>query len=114
MVAVRNLNRAASAIEIRLSVIDAQVVEDHRAEILRGELALDGVFAQGIGRADNLSHPFSAAGNKDRHRARPVIPAPFSVASVAARCTAKLATDDDQDILIQAALVDVSIKAVTA
>lgn len=45
VVAVGNVNGAAGLVVEGLAVVDAQVVEDHRAEVLRSEFALDRVLA---------------------------------------------------------------------
>ncbi len=64
---------SALVIEEGFGVIDAEVGVDGCPEVVGGEGAFDGVFAESVGGADDLTGSHAAAGHDEGHALGPVV-----------------------------------------
>src|SRR5262249_56430961 len=86
---------------------DAHVVVDRRGEVAGGDGAVLDVPAVGLGGADDLAVAEPAAGHRQRHHHRPVVPAVGAPLSTHHRGPAELAHGQDQGAVEEPALVEV-------
>ena len=91
--------------------VDAQVVVERGEDFLEVDRAVLGLGAQAIGRADDLAGAHAAAGQQGAGDVGPVVAAGVLVDLGRA---AEFAPDDDRDVLVQAAVVQVLDQAPTA
>ena len=71
----QDLHGATLKIMQLVTVVDADMAIDRGPQIVRRERLFRRVFTLRVGRSDDLTCPHTAARNKDRHRARPMIAA---------------------------------------
>src|SRR5690606_8699368 len=76
-------------------------------QVLRSYWALDGVFRLRIGCSDDLSHPPSSSGHKDRLGLRPMISPPAPVRVDETGGPSKLAHGHDGNLIAKSPRVDV-------
>ena len=94
---------------MNLSRVNSEASVDCGEQAVAIHDALSGVFAARIGCPDDLPHPQSAAREKYAHCTTPVIAtgAPAGVLVANARSAAEFTTEDEQDVAIEAACVQV-------
>ena len=104
-----NRYRTAGMTEKRMLCIDTESTVDGRQQTIAVHDPLNRFFATSTGRADDLPHLQSAAGEKDAHRPRPMITprAATGILMADQGSTAELTAKNEQHAFIEPAIVKV-------